>query len=132
MSTSEPGAAPSGFDAWVAGEYARGGPFTALVVLVGIGPLSVTPLASTWLHVVGRELDWPGVAALLDGAEVAWDGAVFGPRRARDGGPLPDAAARIDLRDFGQELIEDRSRINGAHFFDRRGRRMKVEEVSAQ
>ena len=132
MSTSEPGAAPSGFDAWVAVELGRQGPFTALVVLVGIGPLTVTPLASTWLHVVGRELDWRGVAELLDGARVAWDGAVFGPRRGLDGGPLPDAAARITLRDFGSELIADRSRINGEHFFDRRGRRMKVEEVTAQ
>ena len=120
------------FDAWIAEAFAGSGGFTALVVLVRIGELSVAPLRSTWFHVIGDELDWPGVARLLDGGGADWDGALFAPRAAEDGGPLADAVARIELRDLGQAVIEDRTVLNREHFFDRHGRRMKVEEAPAQ
>ncbi len=61
MSRSDP-ARPASFDAWIAEEFAATGAFTALVVLIGIGELTLTPLRSTWLHVIGTELDWPAVA----------------------------------------------------------------------
>ena len=128
MSRSE----PLTFDAWIADELARTGGFTALVVLVGIGEVSVTPLRSTWFHVVGSELTWDGVAGLLDGAGVDWDGALFAPRTDRAGGPLSDPLARIELRDLGDGIIADRSLLNAEHFFDRQGRRMRVEEVPLQ
>lgn len=132
MSRSEPGQELLTFDGWVAEEFGRTGGFTALVVLVGIGELTVTPLRSTWFHVVGRDLDWEAVARLLDGAGVAWDGAVFAPRTDRlTGGPLPDAVARLQIRELGTEIVTDRSVLNAEHFFDRLGRRMKVEEVPA-
>lgn len=118
------------FDGWVAAELAESGPFTALVVLVAIGELSVTPLRSTWFHVIGDELDWPAVGTVLDGGGHDWDGALFAPRTYRNGGgPLPDATARIALRDLGDSIVEDRGVLNAEHFFDRLGRRMKVEEV---
>ena len=120
------------FDAWVAAELDESGPFTALVVLMAIGELSVTPLRSTWFHVIGDELDWPEVGKVLDGGGRDWDGALFAPRTDRDGGPLSDAAARIALRDLGQSIVADRGVLNAEHFFDRLGRRMKVEEVLAQ
>jgi hypothetical protein len=119
------------FDKWLAGEFARTGAFTALVVLVGIGERTVTPLRSTWFHVIGDAVDWAGVAELLSGGG-DWDGALFAPRTGRDGGPLTDAAARIELRDLGDRVIADRTLLNEEHFFDRRGRRMRVEEVPAQ
>lgn len=121
------------FDAWVAAEFDETGPFTALVVLVAIGEISVTPLRSTWFHVIGRDLDWEQVGKLLDGGGRDWDGVLFAPRTDRDGdGPLPDATARIALQDLGRSVIEDRRVLNTEHFFDRLGRRMKVEEVSVQ
>jgi hypothetical protein len=120
---------PLTFDAWVAAEFGSG-PFTALVVLMSIGELSVTPLRSTWFHVVGDELDWPDVRALLDGGGRDWDGALFAPRTG-DLGPLTDAAARIALEDLGERIIEDRTVLNAEHFFDRKGRRMRVEEAPA-
>ncbi len=120
------------FDAWLGEEFAARGPFSLLVVLVAIGPLSVTPLRSTWMHVVGDELDWSGLADLLDGGGVDWEGALFAPRADAGGGPLADAAARIALRDLGDAVIADRKVLNEEHFFDRRGRRIRVEEVPLQ
>jgi hypothetical protein len=133
LSRSEPGQAPLTFDAWVAEEFARTGGFTALVVLVSIGDVTVTPLRSAWFHVVGHEFDWAGVAALLDGAGVNWDGALFAPRADRTtGGPLQDAVARLELRDLGDAIAADRTVLNAEHFFDRRGRRMQIEEIPTQ
>jgi len=131
LSRSEP-EGPFTFDAWIAEEFARGGSFTMPVVLVAIGELSVTPLRSSWFHVIGPELDWDGVARLLDGGGADWDGALFASRRGRDGGPLGEPAARIAVKDLGEEILADRSRLNAEHFFDRNGRRMRVEEVPAQ
>jgi hypothetical protein len=131
LSRSEHRREPLTFDAWVADELARTGGFTALVVLVGIGELTVTPLRSTWFHVVGGDFDWAGVAGLLDGAGIAWEGALFAPRTDRAGGPLPDAAARLQVRDLGEAIVADRTVLNAEHFFDRRGRRMRIEEVPA-
>jgi hypothetical protein len=131
LSRSDPEGPPS-FDGWIAEEFARSGPFTALVVLVAIGELSVTPLRSSWFHVIGSELDWTEVVGLLDSGGEDWDGALFAPRTDREGGPFPDAAARLAVRDLGERVVEDRAVLNEEHFFDRRGRRMKVEEVPAQ
>ena len=121
------------FDAWVAEEFAANGPLTVLVVVIAIGELTVTPLRSTWFHVIGDELDWPAVQKLLDGGGRDWDGVLFAPRTdGATGGPLSDAAARIALKDLGQSIIEDRIVLNSEHFFDRLGRRMKVESVTTQ
>ena len=134
MSRSEPpGDAAASFDAWIADAFAETGAFTALVVLVAIGDLTVKPLRSTWFHVIGTDLDWAGVAELLSGAGGGWDGAVFAPRTdPRLGGPLADAAARAEVLDLGQRIVEDRTVLNAENFFDRLGRRLKIEEVPAQ
>ena len=102
-------------------------------MLVAIGELSVTPLRSTWFHVIGAELDWAGVAELLERRRRDWDGAVFAPRTdPRLGGPLADAAARAEVIELGERIVEDRTVLNAEHFFDRRGRRLRIEEVPAQ
>jgi hypothetical protein len=132
LSRSETGHATLSFDAWVAAEFARTDGFTALVVVVAIGDLSVTPLRSTWFHVIGDELDWPQVAAMLNSGGSDWNGVVFSSRTDPAGGPLPDPLARIELRELGERLVADRSLLNAEHFFDRRGRRLRIDEVPAQ
>ena len=131
MSKSEP-EQPLTFDAWIAAEFGRSGPFTVLVVLVAIGRLSVTPLRSSRFHVIGTELDWTDVARLLDAGGADWDAALFAPRTGADGGPLGEASARIAEKDLGDAILADRKLINAEHFFDREGRRMTVEEVPLQ
>ena len=129
MSTSE--GAPE-FNDWIVSEFAERGAFTALVVLVEVGERSVTPLASTYLNVIGAEIDWPEILALFAGAGVQWDGASFFPVTAPDGGLMDDQSARIGLRAIEARVKAERLALNEGFFFDRQGRRIMVEEVSAQ
>ena len=132
MSTSEPGGGAIDFNAWIEDEFARRGAFTACVVLVQIGEQSVTPLASTYLNVIGAEVDWVEIVALFMGAGMPWDGAAFFPATTPDGGPLDNAGARACLREIEARVKAERLAINEGFFFDRRGRRMMVEEMAPQ
>ena len=70
------------FDDWVVAEYERTDGFTALVVLFEIGMLSLRPLRSTFLHVIGAGMgeDRPqAVAALV----FEFDQVQPGPRSDR-------------------------------------------------
>jgi hypothetical protein len=121
------------FDRWLASEYAAGARsgFTAFVILAKIGKKDVTPLCSTYLHVVGDEIGWGEVCDLFAGSGMAWDAAAFFVRRdARTGGPLDNASARVLLIEQEAKVAADRLAINEGRFFDVWGRRMSVEEVS--
>lgn len=127
MSTSDGEATE--FKQWIDEEFARGGAFTALIVLVEIGECSVMPLASTYLNVMGTEVDWPEIVGLFAGAGVKWDGASFYPVIAPEGGPLDNAAARQRLREIEDHVKAERLALNEGFFFDHHGRRMMVEEA---
>jgi hypothetical protein len=126
LSTSDTGA---DFDDWIVSEFDTRGAFTALVVLVEIGERSVSPLASTFLNVIGPETGWMEIQALFLGAGVKWDGASFYPVSAPHGGPLDNAAARARLREIEARVKAERLALNDGFFFDRHGRRMMVEEA---
>lgn len=117
------------FDAWLVNEFENTGGFTALIVLVAIDEITITPLRSTFLHVIGDEIDWGGIVKLLAGAGIEWDGVLFESVSAAEGGPVADAAARVHLRTLEAKIGDDRMALNEGHFFDKWGRRMKVEEV---
>lgn len=120
------------FERWIAGEFAGCGKFTALIVLVGIGETAVTPLCSTYLNVVGEEVEWGDMTVLFAGAGTSWDGAAFFPVTAPKGGPLDNPTARLRLRELEERLNADRLVLNEGHFFDRWGRRMRIDEVILQ
>lgn len=120
------------FDEWVIDEFGRSDGFTALVILVAIGELAVTPLRSTFFHVIGDDIDWARTSQLLAGAGISWDGVVIQTLIAEDGGPVGDEQARSGLRQLEKRVVEDRLTINEGHFFDSWGRRMKVEEAPVQ
>jgi hypothetical protein len=130
LSTSDANGVPE-FNQWIVEEFAARGAFTALVVLVEIGERSVTPIASTYLNVIGAEIAWPEIVALFNGAGLHWDGASFFPVSAPEGGPLENEAARAKLRGIEARVKEERLTLNEGFFFDRQGRRMMVE-VAAQ
>lgn len=122
------------FDRWVGEEYAAGTPrgFTAMVMLLKIGKKDVQPLCSTYMHVIGTEVDWGEVTLLFAGSGMNWDAAVFFPRRDRNtNGPLDNPTARILLLELESRIADDRLVINEGHFFDVWGRRMRVDEVPA-
>lgn len=129
MSISEQNDRPDEFDPWVAAEFRKTGPFTAFAVLVQIAGGSVVQLCSTYFNVLGDEVDWGAITVLFASAGREWDGAAFFPHIAADGGPLDNSDARVELRWLEERLGDDRLVLNEGHFFDKWGRRMKIEEV---
>ena len=115
------------FDEWIVEEFAARGVFTALVVLVEIGARSVTPLASTYLNVIGAETRWPEIVTLFASAGVAWDGASFFPARPAGGGLLDNSAARASLSGLEARVKAERLTLNEGFFCDREGRRIMIE-----
>jgi hypothetical protein len=123
------------FDQWITQEYAAGDPrgFTMFAILLKIKKKDVDPLCSTYMHVIGTEIDWGEIVTLFAGSGVRWDGAVFFPKRdTRHNGPLDNPSARLYLLDQEVRVAEDRMVINEGYFFDPFGRRMMIEEVSLQ
>ena len=60
-----------------------------------------------------------------------WDGAAFAPRTDPAGGPLPDPVARVETLALGERIRADRTVLNAEHFFDRQGRRLRVDAATA-
>ncbi|MEQ1616095.1 MAG: hypothetical protein ABL904_25350 [Hyphomicrobiaceae bacterium] len=125
MSISE----PNEFDAWLAAMVQQHGEFTALVILTQIAGSRVTPLCSTYVHVIGNEVDWSEIVVMFAGSGHSWDGAAFFPTKAATGGPVDNPTAHRRLRELEQKVSEDRMILNDGHFFDALGRRIKIEPV---
>jgi hypothetical protein len=132
LSTYEPETPATDFDRWLADEFAQTGTFTALVVLVSITEPKVLPLCSTYLNVIGTETDWGEIVVLFAGSGQDWDGASFFPVMAPDGGPLDNPTARLRLHELESRLDQNPLVLNEGHFFDKWGRRLKVEETELQ
>ena len=120
------------FDRWIADEFERTGEFTALVVLVMITETKVLPLCSTYFNVIGLELDWAEITVLFAGSGQEWQGAAFFPLTGAHGGPLDNPTARTRLREIEARVDEDRLALNDGHFFDKWGRRLKIEAMNLQ
>jgi hypothetical protein len=119
------------FESWIREEFAARGEFTALVVLVDINETRVAPLCSTYFNVIGDEIDWNDILILFAGSGADWTGASFFPTRSADGGALDNPTARLRLRSLESRLDDDRLVLNEGNFFDKWGRRLKIEEVSS-
>jgi hypothetical protein len=132
LSISEPEKPKTDFDVWLATEFAQTGAFTALAVLVHITENKVTPLCSTYFNVIGDEIDWAGITILFAGAGHEWDGASFYPVTGPNEGPLDNPNARLRLRELESRLDENPLVLNEGNFFDKWGRRLKVEEAELQ
>ncbi|MGZ8309966.1 MAG: hypothetical protein ACXWU0_09225, partial [Rhodoplanes sp.] len=118
------------FERWLPSVFAEMGAFTALVVLVDIEGTRVTPLCSTYFNVIGDEIAWDDIVLMFAGSGADWDGAAFFPATGAAGGPLDNPTARLRLRALEARLAEDRLVLNEGRFFDCRGRRLKIEEVT--
>ncbi len=116
------------FDDWMEETFRRVGSFTMLIVLVGIGETTVTPLRSSYLHVIGDEARWPEMARLFDASGAAWDGAAM--FQADRGGLVADPVAKRRLAELTRHIERDRTILNQGAFFDRRGLSLKLEEIA--
>lgn len=132
MSISEPAKQPTDFDLWLKEEFARVGPFTSLAVLVEITETKVNPLCSTYVNVIGDETDWAEITVLFAGAGRDWDGASFYSLIGPNGGPLDNPNARLRLRELEARIDENPLVLNEGNFFDKWGRRLKIEEIELQ
>lgn len=130
MSVSD--AVKTDFDRWIVEEFEGRGEFTALVMLVGIDGTKVTPLCSTYFNVLGTEIDWAEITVLFADSGQDWRGASFFSATGPDGRPLDNPTARLKLRELEVRLDKDRLVLNEGRFFDKRGQRLKIEEVQLQ
>jgi hypothetical protein len=126
LSTSE----RTEFDEWLTSMVGKLGEFTVLVVLADIGERSVTPLCSTYFHIIGDEVDWDDITVMFAGSGQNWNGAAFFPTKANGGGPIDNPTARTRLKELEAKVTEDRMILNDGHFFDALGRRIKIEPLA--
>jgi hypothetical protein len=118
------------FDEWLASMVGQLGEFTVLVVLAEIGERSVTPLCSTYFHIIGDEVDWQDITVMLAGSGQNWSGVAFFPTKANGGGPVDNPTARLRLRELEAKVVENRMILNEGHFFDVEGRKIKIEPLA--
>lgn len=114
------------FDDWLVDTFASVGSFTMLIVLVEIGETTVSPLASSYLHIIGDETRWDDMVRLLAASGANWNGAVF--YRADKDGLIDDKLAAMRLQSLTRHMESDRSLIKHGEFFNRDGLRMQIEE----
>ena len=117
------------FEQWLAAQFAETGPFTVFIVLVRITERAVTAVKSSYAQMIGDEVEWSEMLALLDGARTPWDGVAFFVGLGHAGGPLPDAVAARKLRDVQADIEADPLALNRGLFFDREGRHLRIDEV---
>jgi hypothetical protein len=120
---------PTEFDDWLAHMVREHGQFTVLVVLTRIGERGVVPLCSTYMHVIGDEVDWEEIKVMFAGSGQSWDGAAFFPTKAQSGGPVDNPTARLRLAELEAKVNQDRMVLNDGHFFDTQGRRIEIEPI---
>ena len=118
------------FDAWLVDMVRQHGQFTSLIILAEIGDRRVAPLCSSYVHVIGDDMNWQQIKTLFAGSGQRWDGAAFFPTKGRDGGPIDNATARARLAELEAKVREDRMVLNEGHFFDSFGRRIEIEPIA--
>ena len=126
MSTSD----RTEFDEWLKSMVGRLGEFTVLVILADISERNVTPLCSTYFHIIGDEVDWDEITVMFAGSGQNWNGAAFFPTKADTGGPIDNPTARRRLTELEAKVVEDRMILNDGHFFDVQGRKIKIEPLA--
>ena len=118
------------FEQWLAAQFADTGAFTIFIVLVRIASDAVVPVKSSYAHLIGDEMPWPGMRGLLDSARTPWDGVAFFVGLGHEGGPLPDAMAAAKLKQVEADVKADPLAFNRGMFFDREGRHLRIDETA--
>ena len=120
---------PTDFDRWLSEQFGETGPFTALIVLLHVAEPHVTPVCSSYVNVIGDEIDWDEMTVLLQGSGIGWDVVAFFVEVADGGGALTSVESNRRLKDLTLAIEADRLHLNRGRLFDRLGRRLRVEEM---
>jgi hypothetical protein len=118
------------FEQWLTAQFADTGPFTVFIMLVQISGDAVSAVKSSYAQLIGDDMPWAEMRALLDGARTQWDGVAFFVGLGHAGGPLSDTAAKAKLKEVEADVLADPLALNRGLFFDREGRNLRVDEVS--
>lgn len=117
------------FDDWLRETFAATKGFTALLLLVRTDERTIWPLGSSYANVIGNELTWPEFRKLLDQSRLAWNAVAVFAVAAETGGPLSDDEAKRRLQQAQARIIADHAAVNDGAFFDRKGRRLRLDPV---
>jgi hypothetical protein len=107
------------FDNWLVKVFAEVGWFTLLIIVVDIGEGTVSPLASSYAHIIGDETRWADIVNVMAVADVPWNGAAF--FRIGSGGFVDDAMAQEQLSSLTRNLEESPSLFRDSRIFDPNG-----------
>ena len=117
---------PTAFDGWLTSTLDREGPFTMFLILMVEEPTTIVPIRSSYVHVIGPDIRWDELAAMIGEADDDWHSvAVFAAKTAA-GGPMPDMEARQRLGSLQAAVIKDRLTIRKGELFDRKGRKLEL------
>lgn len=119
------------FEHWLVAQFADTGPFTVFIVLVRIADSDAVPIKSSYAHLIGDEMTWREMQALLDSAHAPWNGVAFFVGLDHAGGPLPDDAAARKLKQVEADVRDDPLTLNRGQFFDYKGRHLRIDETTA-
>lgn len=117
------------FEQWIVDRFADTGGFTALILLLSIQDGKIQPISCSFVHVIGDEVRWKDMRAMLDMSRRQWDGFVVFPESAPGGGPLVDFVAKARLQERIDEVTMDRMVLNSGGLFDKQGRAFRVDPV---
>src|SRR5260370_12949603 len=115
------------FEQWLTAQFADTGPFTVFIVLVQISGEAVSAVKSSYAQLIGDDMPWAEMRALLDGARAHWDGVAFFVGLDHAGGPLSDAAAKAKLKEVEADVLADLLALNSGLFFARDVRHLPMD-----
>ena len=121
---------PTAFDRWLDETLGREGPFTMFLILMEQASTTIVPVRSSYLHVIGPDIRWEEMAALLGEAEVAWSSVAVFAAKAASGGPMPDVEARGRLASLQAAVIRDRMTVRRGELFDTMGRKLELSPLT--
>ena len=118
------------FDRWLDETLDREGPFTMFLILMEQAPTTIVPVRSSYLHVIGPDIRWDEMVALMGEAEADWSSVAVFAAKAASGGPMPDVEARQRLASLQAAVIRDRMTVRKGELFDTMGRKLELSPLA--
>jgi hypothetical protein len=120
---------PNAFETWLKQTFARKGAFTMFLILMKEEPTTLSPLCSSYLHVIGDAVPWPDLTETLNRAGVIWDSVATFAGQDEFQQIFADAEAKVRLRELEAAVLADRLVLQKGELFDRWGRRLQIERM---